>query len=266
MKRIEQLSELSELIRGQFRRGVMTNAPFSPDAFSDEVAGETLYGEEIPGGLLLLRRREGFDRLSFYLQPGADFSQWKPEQDVVTEFPAKPGDPGAVMLNVLLENAGFQKKFTRIRMQRTGDSASQVHGQCSVTLAQISDCSAVLAFLYRFYDMQTGCLPTARELTRHIREGGVILAFLDGMPAGVLHMVRNRNTVQLRHIAVEPRFRGCGIGSEMLEFYFAHQEACKCQLWVAEDNGSARRLYEKNGFVPDGWTSTVWSYERKNKQ
>ena len=59
---------------------------------------------------------------------------------------------------------------------------------------------------------------------------------------------------------VEPFFKGNGIGKELIQQVIFEARACKKNkifLWVIEDNLSARRFYENNGFMPNGKTCLI---------
>ncbi len=60
---------------------------------------------------------------------------------------------------------------------------------------------------------------------------------------------------ELLSLAVEPEFRGRGLGKMLLEGVFSQVQGagvCKLFLEVAEDNGAARNLYRQYGLVPVG--------------
>lgn len=266
MKKIEHIAQLSPLINAQFRRGVMTNAPFSPDAYQAELNAGALYAQEIPGGLLLLCRREGFDQLHFYLQPDADLSQWSPARTTVAEILSKPANPNGQRLDTLWTGAGFYKQLVRQRMTCTELTHSGFLEGYTVREAGQSEISTVLELLNRHYDRRTAYIPTREDLCRDIENGNVVLALAGETPVGVLHMTKNRAATELRHVAVEPDHRGKGLAGAMAARYQSRHVVPTYQLWVAQDNGPALRLYEKLGFKPDGWTSTVWMSEQKGNE
>jgi ribosomal protein S18 acetylase RimI-like enzyme len=59
---------------------------------------------------------------------------------------------------------------------------------------------------------------------------------------------------------VEPFFKGKGIGRKLIQQVIIEARARKRNkifLWVIEDNLSARKFYEKNGFVATGATCLI---------
>lgn len=59
--------------------------------------------------------------------------------------------------------------------------------------------------------------------------------------------------VQLAMLYVLSPWYGTGVGQALLTQILGTEPA---QLWVARENPRARRFYEKNGFVPDGFEQT----------
>lgn len=86
----------------------------------------------------------------------------------------------------------------------------------------------------------------------------VLLARADGEAVGVAvcfvgySTFRARPLLNLHDIAVLPSARGRGVGEALLEGVAARARTlgcCKVTLEVREDNGPARRLYGRAGFV-----------------
>jgi len=69
---------------------------------------------------------------------------------------------------------------------------------------------------------------------------------------------------ELRYLFVVEKYRGQGIGRELLKEYFIKTSNInRKQLWVLENNNSAIRLYESFGFKFDGLVDYI--YVKKNK-
>ncbi len=103
-----------------------------------------------------------------------------------------------------------------------------------------------------------------------IAHGGarVFLALAEGIPAGVAICFVGFSTfkalplLNIHDIAVDPRFRGQGLGRELLAAATAHARElgyCKVTLEVRADNALAQRAYRAAGFQstePETW---FWS-------
>jgi ribosomal protein S18 acetylase RimI-like enzyme len=76
---------------------------------------------------------------------------------------------------------------------------------------------------------------------------------VDGEPAGRLYVHRGEGDIRIMDIALVPLFRGCGIGTALLEALIAEAEASERRLSIhVEAHNPARRLYERLGFVQAG--------------
>jgi ribosomal protein S18 acetylase RimI-like enzyme len=76
---------------------------------------------------------------------------------------------------------------------------------------------------------------------------------VDGSPAGRLFVYRGRDDIRIMDIALAPRFRGRGIGTELLRSLMAEADASGRKLSIhVEMNNPARTLYDRLGFRPAG--------------
>jgi GNAT superfamily N-acetyltransferase len=92
---------------------------------------------------------------------------------------------------------------------------------------------------------------------RRIAGGGNFLAYAPGLgaaPAGIAGgFETGPGTVELVSLWVRPQARGHGIGQVLIEAVVGWAWAkgmSRVHLWVAENNGHARLLYERCGFSP----------------
>lgn len=85
----------------------------------------------------------------------------------------------------------------------------------------------------------------------------VLLAFADEEPVGIavcffgLSTFRAQPLLNIHDLAVLPRYRGRGVGRELLraaETHARRKNCCKLTLEVLDDNARARGLYKSFGF------------------
>jgi len=93
---------------------------------------------------------------------------------------------------------------------------------------------------YSFGELQV--LPVAREYSEHPERLENVFVYDDGIIRGFLEL----DGEEVRHLLVEPFFRGRGIGGRLLEY--AVKERGASFLWVLEKNPDALRFYERHGF------------------
>ena len=87
-----------------------------------------------------------------------------------------------------------------------------------------------------------------------------MLVYDDGIIKGVINRVFEDDTVEICEFYVEPFFKGKGIGKELIQQVILEARMSKKNkifLWVIEDNLSARKFYENNGFKANGKTCLI---------
>jgi GNAT superfamily N-acetyltransferase len=91
-------------------------------------------------------------------------------------------------------------------------------------------------------------------------EPGVTVRVLDGEDG--LDAVAAHDATTLRHLAVHPRRWGDGLATTLVGLSLEAMAASggtEAQLWCLEDNGRARRLYERLGWRPaEDRREAVW--------
>ena len=87
-----------------------------------------------------------------------------------------------------------------------------------------------------------------------------MLVYDDGIIKGVINRSFKDNDVEICEFYVEPFFKGNGIGKQLIQQVILEAQTNKRNkifLWVIEDNLSARKFYENNGFIASGETCLV---------
>lgn len=256
MRQIEHSGQLSALLLGEMKRGVVTNA--LPNAVEQrrEIAAGSLWAHTWAGGLLLLHRRAAGWRTDFYLRDMEGPSGFVPDGPAVMEIAMRPRDEKLRQALSFWQKEGFLPLFRRRRLALPPGTRTDA-GAFPVRAAGPGEREDVQKILSECFDPLTGCIPAAGELERELEEGLFLLALAPGGgAAGLLHMRQERQGTQLRHLAVTGPFRKRGAARSLLAAYLERTQG-PSRVWVREDNAEACRFYEKNGYRPDGWTSTV---------
>ncbi|MBQ4522125.1 MAG: GNAT family N-acetyltransferase [Lachnospiraceae bacterium] len=87
-----------------------------------------------------------------------------------------------------------------------------------------------------------------------------MLVYDDGIIKGVINRTFKDDAVEIREFYVEPFFKGNGIGKKLIQQVILEARTSKRNkifLWVIEDNLSARKFYENNGFIASGKTCFI---------
>ena len=252
MKPVTEYRQVSAKIMAALKPGRLCNLVLSKNSYLSEIEGKTLFYHEFAQGLLLFRRRDGFWRMQYSIDPQCSLPPL-PEGVVVAEQAFRSSENPCVP--AVFAKAGFTLALQRVRLSREP-------GNCPVApppeLAKEADVPAIDRLLARCFDRSTGCLPTDAELTDAIIGGRVFCTrFPDGSPSGVLHTEQGRTALEIRHLAVDEPARGQGVGSALLAGMLAREGEKKITVFTGADNTAALALYQKCGFVPDGTSSLV---------
>lgn len=259
MKLVESYEELAPLLSAQLRRGMVTNAVLTADDWRREIANRALWCQSWEGGLVLLRRRETHCVLNFYLQELALPGNLAWDGPTVLEIAARSRDEGLLKAVDFWREQGFERLFRRERLALPKDTKVPAgDGPLTVRMAGPADAGDIRALLQDNFDPLTGCLPAEEALANDLAAGNVVCVSPPGdKAAGVLHIAPGRGSTELRHLAVREAYRRQGAAQSLLSRYLEHTGFAKSLVWVRTDNQPARRFYAKNGYAPDGWTSTV---------
>lgn len=109
-----------------------------------------------------------------------------------------------------------------------------------------------------FNEMQV--LPLWEEYNDNPEKMEHMQVYDDGIVKGVINCKPVGDQLEICEFYVEPFFKGQGIGRKLLEHVIVEsKESRKSRifLWVLEENVSARRFYEANGFHANGETCLV---------
>ena len=263
MQKVGSYEALEPLLSEQLRPGVCTNCALGRAELVREIGAGTLYVRRWAGGLALLCRRTWGDRMFFYLtEPSAPWTGGFP-RNTVTEIPGRRTDAAPEKAGAFWEAAGFRRVLERLRLTREAGPWAGAAPGGGAGPAGPADADAVRALLEDCFSPETGWLPTGEELDRALR-AGEILCVRDGTgrAAGVLHFVRRAQETELRHLAVRQELRRQGVARRLAAGYLAAAGDMRSRVWAGADNGPALALYRQCGYVPDGWRSAVWLYEK----
>lgn len=296
MEPTRDFEALSTLISAQLTRGVATNTFLTPEVYRREIEAGTLMHHVWPGGLVLLRKRPGFQILNYYLQqtqtaPQAETDMGSTEQgnkpemifpdleipsQTVLELPVRPGrEEEAHKALLFWKTLGFSPLLKRVRLVRlpgvqmeepieagelmSFEEVPATNVDVSFLHAADQDLPFVQKLLERSFDRRTACLPTTAELQAAIAAGHVIQAVReDGEPVGVVHFKCTPAIMEIRHLAVHSDSRGQGLARRLVRKALEGRNAVRAQVWTGADNVAAQGVYTKCGYTPDGWTSEVW--------
>lgn len=255
MEQIHSFEALSPLLSAQLGRGVVTNAYLSAADWQNEIASGSLQVQPFAHGLLLYRAREGYSLLNFYLHPPYSIPKPAVTGTIVTEYVLRARDAqNEPPILDALAAVGFLPQLTRVRLSaRHAATQAPLHTRTAGT----ADAPEINTLLHECFHALTGCLPSEAALLRDLEDGLVTVSTdASGNIASLVHGARTRGGAEIRHLCTKADARGAGHAQAALDAFLAQFHGA-LQVWTATDNTPALSFYQKNGFVPDGFTSTV---------
>lgn len=253
MEKVQDFKALGREIMSCMRPGMVTNCTLGGDALRRLTEAEALYAHRYDGGLLLVEKKPQFSLLRFYLTNPEAAAELPVAQTLLCETVRQPEKPDAAA--AWLQKCGFSSLFTRIRMERQSATADDA------VLSESLDGAALHDLFSACFPAETGCIPTAQELTRAAAEGRILTKMDSGRLCGAIHAEKRKGYTELRHLAVLPDCRGRGYAMQLTSRFCRVFGGEKLRVWVRDDALSAKHIYEENGFSPDGYTATVWKKE-----
>ncbi len=250
-KRADSYEEISNLLKGCFRRDASTNNFLREADYRRELGNGSLWIGTWEGGVAFFRRRQDFFRMQYTLFSSPGDALPLPEHPIVTEIPLRPGGSRRDVDYWL--GQGFQPVLSRLRLCLGREpSVRAQEGAWKIFQAEERDFPAVLAFLGDYFSPLTGCLPEREELA-----GDRIFCLWDssGKLGGVLHAGGTQARSEICHLAVEESLRGSGAARALFQAYRQACPARNCLVWTGQENAAAQKFYKKCGFEPDGWTA-----------
>lgn len=246
MKLLSSAAELDTLRGRWLRPGVFTNFFKSGAELEAAVAERRVFVSEEEGAAFVVFREDFCDRLYFFtaFESGAG---WRPERLTSCECALrKPEDEAGI--TAFLKEPGLAPGLRRLRMQRPRGAAPD----CGIELFE-PEHDIARDFLDRHFDRLFGCVPAV--LSRTLAAGGS-----SGIQ-GLIHYMRQGTVCEIRHLAVEQDCRGRGVATELIRAMLQRSGGAASRVWLRTDNTAAMKLYEKNGFSPDGRVSVAYCTE-----
>lgn len=255
MRQIQSYEELSRAAAGYLRPGVTANVMITREKFGPDIEAGRLFAQAGEHNLWIAAHREGHVRLYFYLNDPARPLERRFDLPAVAEVAFRGGGEKLAALEGCLALCGLEPALRRVRLARLPEPP--LAGDCA-SAGRPSDAGAVSLFLEANFSPLTGCLPTLDEAFSGMEDRRFLTVEDEKGIAGLIHVTPEKNGVEIRHLAVREDRRGQGLAGKLVTACLRENPGKVCRVWVREDYGSARQVYEQAGFEPDGWHSQVY--------
>ena len=161
---------------------------------------------------------------------------------------------------------GFKAYAQLKKMSMINSSIEQQEADKDITIAKDKDISCLKKLFEENFDRFTERPPSIGDIESAIQNEDIYCKF-DNF-GNILGFYWNRNMKflsELRYLFVINKYRGLGIGKELLSScLFNTSKINRKQLWVLENNPSAINLYKKFGYEFDGLVDHI--FIRSNNQ
>lgn len=255
MNQVKTYDEISEAIKEHFKVGVVTNCFLTEEEYKREIKNKTLYVINEANYLIVLREREGHYKLNYYINQ-MEKLKIKLDKPVVVEIIKRPYDKNFEIIKEIFTDSCFVKILERERYTLDNIENLKCEYKYKIEICKREDIDEIMEILKNNFDEYTGCVPTTEEIEEEIGKQNIYCMKKQNEMAGILHMKSTRAYTEVKHLAVNERYRKQGIADELVKKLIETNK--KITVWTGKENRPAQRTYEKNGFKKDGWTSMVF--------
>lgn len=255
MRQIWSYEELSRAAGGYLRPGVTANVMVTREKFEPDIQAGQLFIEAGEYNLWIAVRREGHVRLYFYLNDLTRPLEEGFDLPAAAEVAFRGSGEKLAALKGCLASCGLRPAFRRVRLTRPPEPCLDAGG---IPAGWPDDAQSICGFLEANFSPLTGCLPTLDEVFSGMADRRFLTVEDEKGIAGLIHMAPEKSGVEIRHLAVRKDRRGQGLAGSLVTACIRENPGKVCRVWVREDCDSARQVYAKAGFGPDGWRSQVY--------
>lgn len=275
MIKINSYEELSRLIFSYLKKGVVTNTFISKEDFEKEIKFGSLYYFTTSAGLWLVRSREEYYILNYYLtninyeDVAREVFEKGLEKTIIVEIVGKNiFDDKFIGTCKFFEKLGMEVAVQRERFAKKQEDINLNDvDNVEKTLVEILNCgepdiSTVMEIFDDNFDKFYGCIPTKEAIIEDIKNQNLYKALIEDKIVGILHIKKDSKASEIRHLAVVKEARNQGVAGMLLKYYDKDVCVSNKTVWTAKDNVAAQKAYAKNGYQKDGYISKVFRLQK----
>ena len=258
---------LSDLIFKHLGRDLLTNCYLSIKEFLDELEQNTLVYKEFKKNLYILKEREDFAILYYYI---CDVESAKNELEelksmlhykiIVTEFAYKDDPTLEEKTLKLFESSKYYISLRRTNLENKNETyldttCSFDNIEWKYDFDKKEDAIRIRDFLVENFNKITGCIPTIATIENKI-EANLFYVLEDislNKIVGVLEFDLDRVST-IKHLAIAQEYRGKGLGKLLVNKMINNGKGVN--VWTTS-NSEAEQFYKNNGFIETGYKSIV---------
>lgn len=279
MNKVNNYQEISKLIFANLKKDVITNTFLAKKEFENEILNGNLYYSLINNGVLIIRDRKDYIIINYYLndvnnkenivtlkneiQNIYKYSEVE-DKKIVIEVVGKEECNEKYLQQVnLFMQIGLHVAIKRVRLSKKLDINSLSVDNVEILEPNIKFCEEddiqeILEILRENFDKYYGCIPDIEFLRNEIKNKNFFKYTTTDKIIGILQIKNSSKSSEIRHLAVKKEHRNKGVAKKLIEKYDKEIKTNNKTVWTGVENKVAQGIYEKNGYLKDGYVSTVF--------
>lgn len=258
MESITDLEQIKTLLKEHTVKGGLSNNYMLPAAYEQLIAQQNLYVIAQKQNLAVLTQKL-HNYQAFFIINDVHSPMSFPEGKIIsTELPYKFREETIQPLIEYLTRTGFARHILRsaMSMDRKQELVYETSSPNNLPI-QYHICEdfryvdSIKQMMDDVFDSYTGDIIESATISEYIKSKKIIIATHGEELCGFLHFDIKGKSVWINHIAVNEKYRGNAIATNMVAEYIkvgAENGLKNYALWVKADNLPAIRLYQKFGF------------------
>ena len=149
------------------------------------------------------------------------------------------------------EKSGFPvyKIYQRLRQS---NNCEGIVSNLSISYSTIEEFDILIELMNDMFDILSDHIPNENELKMFIQNKQVICVHMADKIVGFIIFEDKNKTSYIRMVCVDKNYQGCGIGKQLMSYYFQiHKDYKSFTLWYDIKNVAAFSLYSSFGYVKE---------------
>jgi len=227
-----------------------------PEEIKGYIRDEKLYYDNHRDtSLLLFIEHEQFFKLFVYTNTDEQLAVARQQKPVVADivYYERKGEGGIaeVLKKSGFENLALYRQYSvrheELILQENG------LGEYRVEFATYEQIPVLLSILSETFSPVSNDLPDEALLEKRVKENSVLcLISPSGEVCGCTQWMRNKETCQIKHVALIPQVRGMGLGKKLCTETFRKANGKNYNTWVEENNTVKQQIDAAFGYKFNG--------------
>ncbi len=237
---------------------LVNNCYMMPAVLKQKIEDGKIFFDVFDDSVIIYEENGIFYNAMFYIGENEKELRIRDNINILSELIYFSGRPFDEKIERFFDNSSL-KRFSKAygMIQDNFDYYDTVFLKNKLDFAEKQDADDILSLWESVFDVKTVSIDTPDELCRCIENKQVICVKDDeGKICGAAeYEFTGNNVIMIKHVAVDEKMRGRGMGGDILAFLAKSRETSgfeKICLWVEDYRKNAIKMYEKKGFKYTG--------------